>query len=51
MRRYLPKLIGLVLDGKIDPGKAFDLTLPLAGALRFRESRRGQYNEGARKPR
>lgn len=30
VRRYLPELIGLVLDGKINPGKVFDLTLPLA---------------------
>ena len=29
VRRYLPNLIGLVLKGKIDPGKVFDLTLPL----------------------
>jgi threonine dehydrogenase-like Zn-dependent dehydrogenase len=29
VRRYLPQLIGLVLNGKIDPGKVFDLTLPL----------------------
>ena len=29
VRRYLPQLIALVLDGKIDPGKVFDLTLPL----------------------
>jgi threonine dehydrogenase-like Zn-dependent dehydrogenase len=29
VRRYLPELIGLVLDGKIDPAKVFDLTLPL----------------------
>jgi len=29
VRRYLPELIRLVLDGKIDPGKVFDLTLPL----------------------
>jgi threonine dehydrogenase-like Zn-dependent dehydrogenase len=29
VRRYLPNLIDLVLDGKIDPGKVFDLTLPL----------------------
>ena len=28
-RRYLPKLIDLVLNGKINPGKVFDLTLPL----------------------
>ena len=29
MRRYLPELIDLVLDRQIDPGKVFDLTLPL----------------------
>jgi len=29
VRRYLPNLIELVLDRKIDPGKVFDLTLPL----------------------
>ncbi|HXU64824.1 MAG TPA: zinc-dependent alcohol dehydrogenase family protein [Polyangia bacterium] len=29
VRRYLPKLIELVWTGKIDPGKVFDLTLPL----------------------
>jgi threonine dehydrogenase-like Zn-dependent dehydrogenase len=29
VRRFLPKLIDLVLEGKIDPGKVFDLTLPL----------------------
>jgi threonine dehydrogenase-like Zn-dependent dehydrogenase len=29
VRRYLPELIKLVLDGKINPGKGFDLTLPL----------------------
>jgi threonine dehydrogenase-like Zn-dependent dehydrogenase len=29
VRRYLPTLIGLVLDGKINPGKVFDLRLPL----------------------
>ena len=28
-RRYLPHLIDLVWSGKIDPGKVFDLTLPL----------------------
>jgi threonine dehydrogenase-like Zn-dependent dehydrogenase len=30
VRRYLPDLIQLVLDGSIDPGKVFDLELPLA---------------------
>lgn len=29
VRRYLPKLIDLVLTGAIQPGKVFDLTLPL----------------------
>ena len=29
VRRYLPKLMDLVLRGEIDPGKVFDLTLPL----------------------
>ena len=29
VRRYLPKLIDLVLSGKIDPGLVFDLQLPL----------------------
>jgi threonine dehydrogenase-like Zn-dependent dehydrogenase len=29
VRRYLPELIDLVLSGKIQPGKVFDLTLPL----------------------
>jgi threonine dehydrogenase-like Zn-dependent dehydrogenase len=29
VRRYLPQLIDLVLSDKINPGKVFDLTLPL----------------------
>jgi len=29
VRRYLPELIDLVLKGKMNPGKVFDLTLPL----------------------
>lgn len=29
VRRYLPELMELVLNGKIKPGKVFDLTLPL----------------------
>ncbi|MDA8154947.1 MAG: zinc-dependent alcohol dehydrogenase family protein [Actinomycetota bacterium] len=29
VRRYLPELIKLVWNGKINPGKVFDLTLPL----------------------
>ena len=30
VRRYLPELIELIRGGRIDPGKVFDLTLPLA---------------------
>ena len=30
VRQYLPHLIDLIWAGKIDPGKVFDLTLPLA---------------------
>ena len=30
VRRYLPTLIDLVWNGKITPGKVFDLELPLA---------------------
>jgi threonine dehydrogenase-like Zn-dependent dehydrogenase len=29
VRRYLPELIDLILNGKINPGKVFDRTLPL----------------------
>ena len=29
VRRYLPELIQLILDRKIDPGKVFDKELPL----------------------
>jgi threonine dehydrogenase-like Zn-dependent dehydrogenase len=29
VRRFLPELIDLVFEGKINPGKVFDLTLPL----------------------
>lgn len=29
VRRYLPKLIDLVLEGALNPGKVFDLVLPL----------------------
>ena len=29
VRRYLPKLIDLAVNGRIHPGKVFDLTLPL----------------------
>ncbi len=29
VRRFLPKLIDLIFERKIDPGKVFDLNLPL----------------------
>ncbi len=29
VRRFLPELIDLVLNGKINPGKVFDQTIPL----------------------
>ena len=29
VRRYLPDLLDLVTSGTVDPGKVFDLTLPL----------------------
>lgn len=32
VRRFLPELIQLIWDRKIDPGKVFDLTLPLEEA-------------------
>lgn len=43
VRRYLPMLIDLVLNQKINPGKVFDLTLPLdevAEAYRAMDERR-----------
>jgi threonine dehydrogenase-like Zn-dependent dehydrogenase len=32
VRRFLPELIQLIWDRKIDPGRVFDLTLPLEDA-------------------
>jgi threonine dehydrogenase-like Zn-dependent dehydrogenase len=32
VRRFLPELVDLIWDRKIDPGKVFDLTLPLEDA-------------------
>lgn len=32
VRRFLPELIGLIMDDEIDPGAVFDLTLPLERA-------------------
>lgn len=43
VRRFLPHLIDLVYDGRIHPGKVFDLTLPLeqvAEAYRAMDERR-----------
>lgn len=43
VRQYLPELIDLIWNRRIDPGKVFDLTLPLdqaAGAYRAMDERR-----------
>jgi threonine dehydrogenase-like Zn-dependent dehydrogenase len=43
VRKYLPKLIDLVLSGTINPGKVFDLVLPLdqvAAGYRAMDERR-----------
>jgi threonine dehydrogenase-like Zn-dependent dehydrogenase len=43
VRRFLPHLLDLVLDGQINPGKVFDLVLPLeqvADAYRAIDQRR-----------
>jgi threonine dehydrogenase-like Zn-dependent dehydrogenase len=32
VRRFLPELIGLIWNRRIDPGKVFDLSLPLEEA-------------------
>ena len=32
VRRFLPELIDLIWNRKIDPGKVFDVQLPLDGA-------------------
>lgn len=43
VRRFLPDLIQLIWDRKIDPGKVFDLTLPLdeaAAGYRAMDERR-----------
>ncbi|OPC77289.1 IMP dehydrogenase [Embleya scabrispora] len=43
VRQYLPELIDLIWNGRIDPGKVFDLTLPLdraAEAYRAMDERR-----------
>ncbi|XVX20548.1 zinc-dependent alcohol dehydrogenase family protein [Actinomycetota bacterium] len=43
VRRFLPELIQLIWDRKIDPGKVFDLALPLeqaAGAYQAMDERR-----------
>src|SRR5256885_16360595 len=52
VRRFLPELIELGWGGEINPGKVFDLTLPLdqgAEGDRAMDERRG--GQGARRPR
>jgi len=33
VRKYLPQLLELVLAGRIDPGRVFDLELPMSRAI------------------
>lgn len=43
MRRFLPELVDLIWQRKIDPGRVFDLSLPLdqaAEAYRAMDERR-----------
>jgi threonine dehydrogenase-like Zn-dependent dehydrogenase len=43
VRRFLPELVDLIWNREIDPGKVFDLTLPLdqvAGGYRPMDERR-----------
>ena len=46
VRQYLPELIQLIWDRKIDPGKVFDLTLPLEVPAARSDNSRG----AARRP-
>ncbi len=48
VRRFLPELIQLIWDRKIDPGKVFDLTLPLEEAAEgYRAMDRAPGDQGA----
>lgn len=38
VRKYLPQLIDLIYQGKIEPGKVFDLTLPIEEAAKGYEA-------------
>ena len=49
--RYLPELIDLVWNGKINPGKVFDLTLPLdSGGGRLPRDGRAARDQDAAAP-
>ena len=51
VRQYLPELIQLIWDRKIDPGKVFDLTLPLdAGRRGLPGHGRAHRHQGAAHP-
>jgi threonine dehydrogenase-like Zn-dependent dehydrogenase len=51
VRRFLPDLIGMVWDGRIDPGRVFDLTLPLDQAAdAYRGHGRAPRHQGAAAP-
>src|SRR5216117_2314721 len=47
VRRFLPELVDLIWNREIDPGKVFDLTLPLAQAAEgYTGHGRAPSNEG-----
>ena len=51
MRRFLPELIELVWTGKINPGKVFDLELPLEQVAEgYRAMERTAGDQGAAPP-
>ena len=49
VRAYLPELLADVLDGTIDPGRVFDLELPLerGGRCLPRDGRTALYQDSA----
>ena len=51
VRQYLPGLVQLIWDRTIDPGKVFDLTLPLDEAARAAGDGPAHRHEGAAHPR
>jgi threonine dehydrogenase-like Zn-dependent dehydrogenase len=50
VRRYLPELIELTLQGKIQPGKVFDLTLRLDQVAEGYRDGRAPHDQDAASP-